>query len=79
MMSMSARPMKARPTRNHSGRPGSDRLLNVNEVAEILGISTRTVWALRATGELPAYKVGHLTRWRRTDIYRYMSDLPRAN
>lgn len=78
-MSKSATPKSTTPTRNHSGHPGSDRLLNVAEVAEYLGISIRTVWALRATGELPAYKVGHLTRWRRTDIYRYMSDLPRAN
>jgi len=78
-MSTSATTKKNEPPRNHTGHPGSDRLLNVNEVAEYLGISVRTVWALRATGELPAYKVGHLTRWRRTDIYRYMGDLPRAN
>ena len=64
---------------NHTGHPGSDRLLNVNEVAEILGISIRTVWSLRATGALAAYKVGHLTRWRRTDVYRYMNELPRAS
>ena len=78
-MNKSATTKKPTPTQNRSGHPGSDRLLNVNEVAEYLGISIRTVWALRATGELPAYKVGHLTRWRQTDIYRYMSNLPRAN
>ncbi|MEO0513155.1 MAG: helix-turn-helix domain-containing protein [Planctomycetota bacterium] len=65
--------------RDRSGHPGSDRLLNVNEVAKILGISIRTVWSLRATGALAAYKVGHLTRWRRTDVYRYMNELPRAS
>lgn len=78
-MSKSATPKSTTPTRNRSGHPGSDRLLNVNEVSEYLGISIRTVWALRATGKLPAYKVGHLTRWRRNDVYRYMADLPRAN
>lgn len=78
-MSKTAANKSTTPTRNRSGHPGSDRLLNVNEVAETLGVSIRTVWALRATGELPAYKVRHLTRWRRTDIYRYMADLRRAN
>lgn len=78
-MSRSTTPKKTNSPRNRSGHPGSDRLLNVNEVAEILCVSIRTVWALRATGELPAYKVGHLTRWRRNDVYRYMADLPKAN
>jgi len=66
-------------TQNRSGHPGSDRLLKVQEVAKYLGVSIRTVWTMRATGDLPAYKVGHLTRWRQADVYRYMNNLPRAN
>lgn len=57
----------------------SDRLLRVEEVAERLGISVRTVWSLRSSGRLPnAVKVGTSTRWRRSEIESYIRGLDAA-
>jgi len=39
-------------------------LLKVDDVAELLGCSARTVWRYRDDGELPTpLKVGQLVRW----------------
>lgn len=47
----------------------SDRLLRVHEVAERLGVSIRTVWSLRSSGQIPnSIKIGNATRWRRSEI-----------
>jgi predicted DNA-binding transcriptional regulator AlpA len=49
-------------------------LLNVEQLALYLGgISTRKVWALVSAGKLPApKKIDRLTRWRRSDIDRWV-------
>ncbi len=40
-------------------------LLSADRVAELLDISTRTLWRLRATGQLPApVRIGGSVRWR---------------
>jgi excisionase family DNA binding protein len=58
----------------------SDRLLTVGDVAERLGLSTRTIWALRAAGTIPApIKIGANTRWRRSEIETYIRGLPAEN
>ena len=58
----------------------SDRLLRVSEVAERLGVSVRTVWALRSSGEIPdAVKIANATRWRRSDIETYIRGLRAEN
>lgn len=45
------------------------RMINVREVASILNISTRSVWRLVATGELPKpVRFGRSARWRLADI-----------
>ncbi len=53
------------------------RLLDVREVAQILGIAVRTVWRLSATGELPApVRIGaRIVRWRLSDIEQYLEAL----
>lgn len=44
-------------------------MIDVREVASILRISTRSVWRLVATGDLPQpARFGRSARWRLTDI-----------
>ena len=44
-------------------------LLNVDEVANILGICSRTVWRLHDSGQMPqCIRLGRSVRWRRSDI-----------
>ncbi|NOT01455.1 MAG: helix-turn-helix domain-containing protein [Phycisphaerales bacterium] len=52
----------------------ADRLVPVETVAELLGVSTRTVWRMRDSGELPRpIRVSRsLLRWRLSEIVRYM-------
>ena len=50
------------------------RLINANELADILGISMRHLWRMKAAGELP--KPVHLrnsVRWVLSDIERWLS------
>ena len=43
--------------------------LTVVEVAELLNVSTRHVWAMAATGRMPAPKrLGRAARWDRAEI-----------
>lgn len=52
-------------------------LLSVREVAKLLKISGRQVYALQARGAIPpAVKLGGSTRWRRDDLERWLSELP---
>ena len=56
-----------------------ETLLAVGEVAERLGVSTRTVWSLHSAGQIPtAVKVGSSTRWRQSEIERHIQGLPPA-
>ena len=44
------------------------RLMNIYEVARYLGVSPRTVYRLVNRGELKAYKVGSLWRFKREEV-----------
>jgi excisionase family DNA binding protein len=45
------------------------RMIDVTQVATILDISTRTVWRLVSSGELPqTIRFGRNVRWRVSDI-----------
>jgi excisionase family DNA binding protein len=47
--------------------------LDVTEVAQMLGISKRTVYRLLDGGEIPRpIKLGNATRWRRSDIVLFV-------
>ena len=49
------------------------QLLSVRDVAEVLAISVRSVWRLRAAGLLPEpVRVGGAVRWRRSQIDRWL-------
>jgi excisionase family DNA binding protein len=45
------------------------KLLNAEEVAEMLGVSERTLWRLLSAGKLPnPIRFGRSTRWKSEDI-----------
>ena len=49
------------------------QLLSAKALAQLLSISVRTVWRLREDGYLPpSVKIGNSTRWKRTDILRWL-------
>lgn len=51
-----------------------ERLIDARELARRLGISTRQVFKLRATGQLPtATKLARSTRWRERDVDAYIA------
>jgi len=51
-----------------------NELLNVDQVAELLGISKRSVWRHRNDGTIPSpIQVAGSTRWRKTDLANFLS------
>lgn len=50
-------------------------LITVDQVATMLQVSTRTVWRMRSSGELPApVRVAGGVRWRHTDVELWIKD-----
>ncbi len=52
----------------------SDRLLRPQEAADVLGISLRMLWRLRATDKLPVVKIGRSTRFRLSHLQRLVAE-----
>lgn len=53
-----------------------DRLLSVKQVAELLDCGVSTVWRDAKNGILPKQvKHGSLTRWKMSDLQKYISSL----
>ena len=51
-------------------------LLTDRQVGQALGVSSRLIWKLAATGELPRpLKIGRASRWRREDVTAYVDRL----
>lgn len=50
----------------------SEEILDVKEVANMLKVSTRTVIRLAERGDLVAFKIGDLWRFRRSDVNEYI-------
>ncbi len=59
-------------TKTTTRREDDLTLLSVNEVADTLGVSSRTVWSLLACGLLQRVKVGRMTRIRRSEIRAFV-------
>lgn len=56
-------------------RAGTAELLDVERVAEMLAVSTRTVRRMADSGQMPRpLKVASLIRWRRSDIEQWLAD-----
>lgn len=50
-------------------------LITVHDVATILGISVRSVWRLRDSGQIiSSVRVGGAVRWRRDEILQWIKD-----
>ena len=49
-----------------------DELMRVKEVADIMRVSTTTIYRLISTAELPATRVGKAWRIRRGDVESYL-------
>jgi len=50
-------------------------LLTADEVAQLLGISTRTLWRLSRGGRCPLpLRIGGNTRWRRSEVERWVTE-----
>jgi excisionase family DNA binding protein len=52
--------------------PKDDRFLTVQEVAELMRVSTMTVYRLIKAGELPAARVGRSFRLRESEVETYL-------
>jgi len=55
-----------------------DPLLSVADVMEVLGASRTSVYAWLRGGQLRGVKLGDLTKVRRSELQRFMSELPAA-
>jgi excisionase family DNA binding protein len=53
--------------------PTIDRFLTVQEVAELMRVSTMTVYRLIKAGELRAARVGRSYRLRESDVDAYLA------
>src|SRR5690606_16763111 len=48
-------------------------LITADELANLLGLSTRTVWRMHSAGRLPApIKLGRAVRWRHKEIHAWI-------
>ncbi len=64
-----------RPNANDDGRLPA-LLVDVNDVAQMLGVSARTVWRLAEVGQLPRpLHVGRAARWRTIDVLDFVDEL----
>ena len=54
-------------------------LVDTNEAARLLSLSSRTVWQLQADGELPSLRVGRALRFRICDLEQFAENLARGS
>lgn len=50
-------------------------LVDVREVARMLGVSSRTVWTLTSDGVIPSVRVGRCRRYQLAEVERYVQSL----
>jgi excisionase family DNA binding protein len=70
--------MPSRPTQPEDREPAPDEVLKLKEVAALLRLAEKTVYAMANAGELPAFKIRGQGRIRRADLERWMDDQPRG-
>lgn len=55
--------------------PAGALLMTAEDVAEIMRVSTRTLWRLRAKGRIPQpLLIGASLRWRRDEVMQWISE-----
>ena len=52
----------------------NEEILTIQEVAELLKVADKTVYSMAQRGDLPAFKVGGLWRFRRQDIDAWITE-----
>ena len=57
----------------------ADRLLDADQVAEMLGVPKSWVYAASRRGELPTVTLGRYRRYRRETIDKWLRDQEQAN
>ena len=63
-----------KPTMNRMDAPKqTDGLMGVDELAKHLGVSKDWIYQRTAKNEIPFVKIGHLIKFRRSDIDRWIS------
>ncbi len=67
---------------SHPLPPAEPLLIAAADFARLLDVSTRTLWRLRSSGELPQpVRFGGTVRWRLEEVRKWIADgcpLPRA-
>ena len=56
----------------------SDEVLTIKEVAALLKLAEKTVYAMANAGELPAFKIRGQWRIKRTELDRWLDEQPRG-
>ncbi|KQP17192.1 helix-turn-helix domain-containing protein [Pseudorhodoferax sp. Leaf265] len=56
----------------------TDEILTVKEVAVLLKLAEKTVYAMAAAGQIPAFKIRGQWRIKRTELDRWMDAQPRG-
>ncbi len=71
--------MTSRTTgRAASGTAIPDEILTIKEVAALLKLADKTVYAMAAAGEIPAFKIRGQWRIKRTELDQWMDGQPRG-
>lgn len=63
----------------HNGAPMPDEVLTIKEVALILKLAEKTVYAMANEGQLPAFKVRGQWRIRKVDFDQWMAEQAKAS
>ncbi len=58
----------------NGGSSAEDRIMNVNEAVEFLGIEKHILYAKSANGEIPCFRVGKLYKFKRSQLIRWMDE-----
>lgn len=73
--------MPKSPTPMESAAISNSKLISVQELSSMLGMSKRTVWRLLSAGQVPQpVRIGRNTRWRLDQVCQWIdSGCPAAN
>lgn len=55
-----------------------DEVLTIKDVAALLKLAEKTVYAMANAGELPAFKIRRQWRIQRAELYRWLEEQPRG-
>lgn len=63
---------------DHAGIPMADEVLTIKEVAALLKLAEKTVYAMAQAGEIPAFKIRGQWRIKRAELDRWIDAQPRG-